>query len=275
MNRKKITFAIFSIILIAFTESKAAIAQAEPPSELDVEVMILGTVHFTGGGRDVVNPAVPDYLAPEGQEEIKQLLDRLEVYAPDKIMVEINLEREEAFNQAYTSFLNGTYELDVNESEQVGMRLARRLGHEKVYAMDFSSFLDVRPALAAAEELGQSRLLKTHENIIDQIKASADQEAKLPLIDRLISMNSDEQRLQRKIFLTVAQMGSAEDPQGALQIITWWQRNLAMFARTAQRAEPGDKILIVVGNGHREILSEFFGEAPGFKLVSPLPYLEQ
>ena len=88
-------------------------------------------------------------------------------------------------------------------------------------------------------------------------------------------MNSDERWLQRKAFLTVAQMGSPEDPQGALQVMTWWERNMVIFARTAQYAEPGDKILIVIGAGHRDILQDFFGDAHGFELVSPVPYLEK
>lgn len=260
--------------IVFSTTSSSAIAQDTHRSKADVEVMILGINHFTAGGSDEADPDVPFYLGSKGQSEIKQVLDRLETYEPDKIMVELNQEREGEFNQAYHSFLEGTHELAVNERQQIGMRLARRLGHEKLYAMDFRSFLDYHPALAAAEELGQDRLLKVVEDLSNEISANDQEKAKLPLIERLKFMNSDKRRLQRKIFLTIAQMGTAEDPQGALQILTWWQRNLVMFARTAQRAQPGDKVLIVVGNGHREILQEFFGEAPGFKLVSPIPFLE-
>ncbi len=272
-----IKYSAFLVVLtIAFFANPAhAATRDEQHSDNTIEIMILGSNHFTGGGPDTVDPDVPYYLGARGQQEIADLLDRLEAYAPDKIMVELDFELEGKFNERYDAFLEGTHKLTVNERQQIGMRLAQRLGHKKLYAIDFESFLDYGPAIAAAKELGQTQLLKVIDDLSDKIKASYEDDAKLPLIERLIAMNSTEQNLQRKTFLTIAQLGTAEDPQGALQILTWWQRNLVMFARTAQQAAPGDKLLIVIGNGHRDILQEFFGDAPGFKLVSPVPYLER
>ena len=275
MNLRKFIFAWFCIVLSAVLISSCSEAQSEGPSETEVEVMILGTLHLTGGGSDVVNPKVKDYLAPKGQEEIRQLLDKLETYAPDKIMLELEPQYEDKFNQSYRAYLEGGHQLGVSEREQIGMRLANRLGHERLYAVDFDSFLDHRGAQAAAEELGQEHLIKEYQGWIDQFIARDNVQENLPLIERLILMNSDERWLQRKAFLTVAQMGSPEDPQGALQVMIWWERNMVIFARTAQYAEPGDKILIVIGAGHRDILQDFFGDAHGFELVSPVPYLEK
>lgn len=275
IRQKRLIFALFGIVLGVVSINACALAQTEHQPEADVQVMILGTIHLTGGGSDEVSPEVKNYLAPEGQEEIKQLLDRLETYAPDKIMLELEPQYEEEFNHRYESYLEGNHELTVNERQQVGMRLAERLGHERLFAIDFDSFLDTRGALAVAEELGQDHLLKERGDLINEIIASDDAEKHLPLIERLIILNSDERRIQRKIFLAIAQMGTPEDMQGALQIQTWWQRNMVMFARTAQHAEPGDKVLIVVGAGHRDILMEFFDDANGFTLVDPVPYLKE
>ena len=171
--------------------------------------------------------------------------------------------------------MRGEHELAVNERQQIGMRLAKRLGHKKLYAIDFNSFLDNRPAFAAAKELGQDRLLQEYENLVDELRAKAAVDENKPLVDQFVTLNSDEDRLQRKIWMTVAQMGSLEDPQGAKRVITWWQRNLAIFARAANQAEPGEKVLIIFGAGHRTILKEFFDDAPGYKLVSPVPYLKK
>ena len=275
MKSQKPILTLLGIIFGMVSASACATTQTEQPFEEKVRVMILGTIHLTGGGSDVVNSKVKDYLAPEGQEEIRQLLDRLEAYAPDKIMLELEPQYEEEFNRRYKSYLEGNHELAVNERQQVGMRLAKRLGHERLFAIDFDSFLDNRGALAAAKELGQDHLLKERDELIDEIIASSDAQESLPLIEQLVLMNSDERRIQRKIFLAIAQMGTPQDPQGALQILTWWQRNMVMFARTAQHAEPGNNILIVVGAGHRDILREFFGDANRFTLVDPVPYLQK
>ena len=98
MNENRFTFVLLCIALSLMP--MRAIAQNEHSSEKDVEVMILGVTHLTGGGQDVVNnPNIKNYLAPEGQEEIKQVLDRLAGFAPDKIMIELDFEDEDKFNR--------------------------------------------------------------------------------------------------------------------------------------------------------------------------------
>lgn len=241
--------------------------------QADVEVMLLGTFHFTGGGNDLVNPKVDDFLAPSRQAEIEIVLDKLEAYAPDKIMLELELRFEDEFNQEYNRYLDGIHALGVNERQQLGMRLAARLGHERLYAIDFDNFLDYRGALAAAKKLGQNHLLQAMEAETEATKALLEKQRHLSLQDRLIALNTVS-NFDHNFFMRIAQMGSVEDPQGALQTLTWWERNLVMFARTAQYAEPGDKILIIVGSGHNYILHEFFSSADGFTLRSPVKYLK-
>lgn len=242
--------------------------------DTDVKVMILGTFHFTGGGNDVVNDDdIDDFLAPRRQAEIKAVLDKIEAYAPDKIMLELDLKHEDDFNQDYRAYLKGEYELRVNEREQLGMRLAARLDHERIYAIDYDNFLDFRGAIAAAKDLEQDHLLAAMEAETEQLIASFKSQEDMALDERLIKLNKVSE-FDHKFYMRIAQMGSVEDPQGALQILTWWERNLVMFARTTQYAEPGDKVLIIVGSGHNYILHEFFSSAEGFKLVSPIQYLE-
>ena len=283
MNKNRFLFVLICIAVsltppgaIEAIEAIEAIAQNEKSLEQDVEVMILGSIHLTGGGQDVINnPNIKNYLAPEGQQEIRQVLDRLEAFAPDKIMLELEFGSEDAFNQSYRSYLDGKHELAVNERQQIGMRLAKRLGHKKLYAIDFDSFLDNRPAFAAAKELQQDRLLEEYENSVDVLRADVATYENKSLVEQLVVLNSGENRLQRTIWLTVAQMGTLKDLQGVEGVITWWQRNLAIFARAANQAEPGERVLIIFGAGHRTILEEFFDDAIGFTLVSPLPYLEK
>jgi len=266
------TWVFCALIAIFLVASHASNATAEEP-RADIEVMILGTFHFTGGGNDVVNPEVDDFLAPGGQAEIKAVLDKLELYGPDKVMLELELQYEDEFNQEYRGYLAGKHELGVNERQQLGMRLAARLGHERLYAIDYDNFLDYRGALAAAEELGQDHLLEAMEVGIERTSASFKSQEGLSLEERLIRLNMVSE-FDHNFFMRIAQMGSVENPQGTLQILTWWERNLVMFARTTQYAEPGDKILIIVGSGHNYVLNELFGSTEGIKLTNPISYLQ-
>lgn len=265
---RAIIAGFFAFSFTSFGQDAAADQSAE-----SIKVMVLGTFHFTGGGRDVVNPEVDDFLSPERQAQIEELLDRLEEAQPDKIMLEMTPEDGIKFNDNYQAYLKGDYDLGVNERQQLGMKLAARLGHDRLYGIDHSNFLDYRPALAAAEDLNQGRLMNERNTMIEEIVERVRSRQGLPLREWLIELNSPPLGNDHYGYLTIAQMGTVEDP-GATQIIDWWERNLVMFARTAQYAEPGDTVLIIVGAGHKYLLHQFFEEARGFELVSPLPYLE-
>ncbi|NNE40769.1 MAG: hypothetical protein HKN14_07610 [Marinicaulis sp.] len=239
-----------------------------------VKILILGVFHFTGGGNDEVNSDVDNMLSRSRQAEIDTLVSRLEIFAPDKILLEMPPEHEPKFNAIYEAYLDGEHELSVNERQQLGMRLAARLNHKKLYGVDYSNGLDYRPALAAAEQLGQLRLVEERAAMIDEIIAASKGDRQRPLLQRLRRLNSTDADSDHYGYLTIAQMGSVSNPQGALQIIKWWERNLVIFARSAQYSEPGEKILIIVGAGHLYLLRQFFREARGFELVDTAAILE-
>ena len=259
---------IVSSMVPANAQGPAGSADREP-----VHVMVLGSFHMAGSTRNVVNDEAADLHSEEGRAEIDAVLDRLESFAPDKIMVEVYPERMDAFNERYAALRSGTYQPSLSESEQIGMQLAARLGHDRLYGIDYSAGLDYRPALALAEDLGQARLLAELEAMTDKLRAASQDEAQV--LERLIALNGDHPMHGNAYYLSVAQMGTVENPLGALQIADWWKRNLVIFARAAHYSEPGDTVLIVFGAGHKHQLEQQFREARGFELVDPLVYLEQ
>ncbi len=263
-----------AFIFLAFAMSSAALAQSEP--EQTPQIMILGSFHFTGGGSDYVNAAVDDYLSPERQAEIADVLDRLEAYAPTRILVELEPEGEMAFNQAYAEYRAGERALTVNERQQIGMALAARLGHERLYAVDYSNGMDFDAMLGAARAAGQTDLVAQFEAFLAPIQAqmTSPEEAALPVLDRLIEANSAEQVGYHDLYLLLAQMGPADNPAGAVQMELWWGRNLHIFANIARIAGPGDRLLVVYGGGHKYLLDQFVDSAPNLERVDPLAYLQ-
>lgn len=264
------------ISFVAVVSSMVPVNAQEPAGSEDrksVRVMVLGSPHLAGSTRNVVNDEAADLHSEEGRAEIDAVLDRLERFAPDKIMVEVYPERMERFNERYAAFLAGTYQPSLSESEQIGMQLAARLDHDRLYGIDYSAGLDYRPALALAEDLGQEELLAGMEAMIAELRAASQDEA--TVLERLIALNGEHPMHTNAIYLNVAQMGTVENPLGALQIADWWKRNLVIFARAAHYSEPGDTVLIVYGAGHKYQLEQRFREARGFELVDPLAYLDQ
>lgn len=267
-----------AIIIMAFAMNSAALAQDQPaaPHAAAPEIMILGTFHFTGGGSDYVNSPVVDFLSPERQTEISIVLDRLEAFAPNKILVELGPEHEAGFNQAYRQYRAGERALTVNERQQIGMALAARLGLDQLHAVDYSSGMDFDGMFEAAETAGQTELLARFEAFMAPIQQhiASSAEAARPVLDRLIESNSAEQIAYHDLYLLTAQMGAADNPVGAEQMQIWWGRNLHIFANIARMSEPGDRVLVIYGAGHKYLLDQFVDSAPNLELVDPLTYLQ-
>ncbi len=76
-----------------------------------------------------------DVLAPTRQSEIEQVIAALMRFRPTKIAVEAGFNDRRVATR-YADHLAGTHELTRNETEQLGFRLAKRLGHETVHPVD-------------------------------------------------------------------------------------------------------------------------------------------
>jgi len=54
---------------------------------------------------------------------------------------------------------------------------------------------------------------------------------------------------------------------GADMVAEWHRRNLRMFAKLSRLTGPGERILVLYGQGHAYLLREFIRQAPDMKLV--------
>lgn len=251
-------------------------AEAEAPTApiaARAQIMVLGVYHFRPGGSDRIVNQVDDHLSPRRQAEIADVLQRLERFRPTKIVVELDPEHEAQFNERYARYRAGEVQLGVNERDQLGMALAHRLGHTRLYAADASSDMHFDDMLAAAQANGQEHLLDAFNTGTSEIEAHQAATRDLSVRDRLIDVNSPMVLRWNDLYLTMAQMGSRENPIGAQDMSAWWGRNLHIFAQIAQLSEPGDRILVIYGSGHKFLLDHYFEHAREFELIDPLDYL--
>lgn len=263
---------VFAALALTFAPA-AAIAQEE---EQPARVMVLGTFHFTGGGQDYVNSEVDDYLAPARQAEIEAVVEQLAEFNPTRIVVELDPEAEDRFNAQYDAYRRGEHTLTVNERQQIGMRLAARLGHDRLYAADYSSGMDFDAMMAAGQANGQGHLMARMEELRATIEAM-DARLNRPdvsVTERLIATNEPEFLQMHNIYLTLAQLGGPGNPVGATEMTQWWGRNLHIFAQISWVAEPGERVLVIYGSGHKFLFDQFIQDAVEMEWVNPLDYLE-
>ena len=98
--------------------------------------MLLGTFHFDNPGLDAVKYTPIDVMQPEQQAYVVALSERLARFAPTKVLLEYADDADEKINRRYRDYLAGKFELPRNEVYQVGFRVAKLMGHTRVYGFD-------------------------------------------------------------------------------------------------------------------------------------------
>lgn len=234
----------------------AAFAQESPaegvPTCEGAEVLVLGVYHMANPGRDVANLEADDVLSARRQAELAELGRVLAEFRPTKIAV------EEAFNsdaasRRYADYVAGSHELSRNETEQIGFRLARELGHEDVYAVDvdgefpFPRLADYARANGHTEEF--EAVMSEIQSGVEATEAYLENQT---VLETLLYMNSDE-RVSRTLGLDyrMAHLGEAWNWAGADLVAAWFHRNIRIHTNVANLIEsPDERVLVIFGAGH-------------------------
>lgn len=100
------------------------------------QVLLLGVFHFAAN-RDHLKQEHPwEVFSERRQAEIEEVVGRLAAFRPTKVCLEHPAAREEELDRLYRAYREGARELEPAEDEQLGFRLAARLGHDRVYGID-------------------------------------------------------------------------------------------------------------------------------------------
>jgi hypothetical protein len=244
-------------------------------------LMILGVPHFGNPGRDTVNVRVPDVMSPARQREIAAIVDRLAAFRPTRVAVEWPADAQARLDRRYADYRAGRFQLTANERDQIGLRLAARLGLARVDAVDWSgdppgasSDYDY-PAWAEAHGRGPE-----WRAWVGRFQAEADADARLmactPVSAWLRRVNTAGYRLaNHRTYFYVARIGDAGGANpGAAWVGSWYTRNLRILNNLrALAAHPADRVLAIYGTGHGYLLDQQARESAAFALADPLAWL--
>lgn len=260
-------------------------------------IMILGSSHLANPGMDAFNTKMDDVLAPKRQREIKQLVTQLKTFRPTKVAIETDERFDAKINANYHGYLEGTYELKRGESDQIGLRLAKQMGHPKLYGFDYwpeqNPFFpddfdsDLTDPDKFAKEHNQEHLLPSVEDLAAPdaiIRQEADgrvwiePEKYVPIIDMYIQHNEPESiRNDHQLYLRkIARIGSGDQYPGANWVAhVWYARNLKIFVNLTRITESADdRILLIIGAGHVYLVQQFLEDSGDYIVESPLKYLK-
>lgn len=239
------------------------------------QVMILGSYHMANPGKDYANLRADDVLAAGRQAEIAAVVDNLARFCPTHIAVETDALLQDTIDRTFSAYRRGDRELLPNEREQIGFRLARELGHPRVYAVDHPSSLDIGGLFAWGSANGFGALISSVQaDIADYMALLQARLATATVAEILLELNSPAADKMHEHYLTMATIGAGQDQPGAAMCAAWYARNLHIFASVAQLPETAtDRVLVVFGSGHGPLLRRFVGECPVLELVRASEYL--
>lgn len=264
---------VLALVCSILSPLRAQQARNTPAAPARPQILILGTYHMGGSG-DYIQTSVDDVLSPRRQREIEALVDALAAFRPTKVMVEAPLTRDSALNARYRRYLAGQDTLRRNEIDQIGFRLAKRLGHDRVYAIDYSQDEDVGGVVRWAVQHGDTGFVSGVQRFAARMQARSDSLRGLTITEYLRRLNSSaEDALGQSAYLRMARVGHDTTYVGADVVAGRYARNLKIFANLARLAERGDRVLVIYGASHGKLLRDFVRESPDLQLVETNRYL--
>lgn len=248
----------------------------------EIPVTIIGTFHFSYPNLDRIKTEKDkqvDMLSAQRQKELGELIEKLAEFKPTIIAVECPVEMQVGMDSLYQAYIRGKFDLPVGEQYQIGFRLAKELGIERVYCIDtwgdYERFIDREAFFTAYELFLDSNRCEYHDQ---QLIAINERIHNMNLIDYFIETNSEAtlKKMQSGYFLSNFLFEEKEYDFGGVDWITaqWYNRNLRII-RNLMRIEirEGDKILIVFGNGHHALLRDYIEYSPFYRYVPVIDYL--
>ncbi|MEK6321226.1 MAG: DUF5694 domain-containing protein [Acidobacteriota bacterium] len=264
------TFRYFLMMVLVLSLATVISAQNDQrASTKKPTILVLGVYHLNSNGEDVTTP--------KRQKEIGEIVALLKKFQPTKIAVEALFDNAK-INEDYSQYLSGNYELSPNETNQIGFRLAKELNHTRVYPIDWRNKFDLLPVMAFANankqggvvQKGMARFTEQEEQLKKLIKTAT-------VLEILRFLNDDKsvKEVDYLMLTTLVHVGKDNNYVGTDVLAGWYERNLKIFTNLTRIIESGDdRVLVIIGSGHTNLLRHFIEESGEYILEKPEKYLK-
>ena len=253
-----------------------AARSAEPAPVL----MVVGMPHLANPAHDLANIKVEDVLSPRRQREITALVDRLAGFHPTHVAVEWESKDQAKLDRRYADYRVSRLQLTRDETDQIGLRLAAKLGLPRVDAVDW-----LQGAPGKDEDYDFAAWLKAHGRgpEWDAFQSSGQRQADAegvfqrchPFADWVRSLNDEAGSLKLSLpYFEIATFGDSDNNPGAAWVGGWYARNLRIYANLLRvGGKPGDRTIAIFGAGHGPLLRSDAAQSGRFTVVDVLRYL--
>ena len=266
-----------ALALTFATLAPIAVSTAAYASTPKTQLLILGIAHLEAK-RDIHNSTFTDSpLSPKRQAQVQTIVERLARFHPTKVLIETPYG-DPVWNQRYRKYLAGKFTLGASEVYQFGFKLAARAGDDSIYPIDTWGPTIVDDDSASGKRM--NAYLKAHFNsvkdpVFDAYSAKDDAvERNGSYLDVLRFLNTESAvRANASWYPVFAGMGRQADGAGASYVAQWYTRNVYIFSNILSVIRPGDRVVVIIGQGHKYLLSELAKLDPNIDYIDVLDYL--
>jgi hypothetical protein len=267
---------VIQIVLLALlglvgSLSRNAVAEDHPPAQ----VMLFGVFHFANPRLDQVKTDQLDVMTAENQAYLSGLAERIATFNPTVVMLEYDPAMQDTMLAKYQQYREGSLVLATNEVYQLGFRIARLAGLASVHSFDEQTIgWNAEPMfeyMKTSDPKAQRQMDEVYEKLTRETEAA---HRTLSLQALLRKANDPaEDKFNKSLYLMTNEVGAGVNYAGADAAASWWHRNFRMYANIQQAARPGERVLVLGGQGHIAILRDLLALDELRKAVDVVPLL--
>lgn len=246
------------------------------------KIMTLGVFHFAYHNLDRVKTEAKDQISvldEPYQSQIAAIAKAIEEFKPSIIAIELDPSKQHSVDSLYSLYKLGKLPAKKDEIYQLAYRIGKNLNLPKIYCVNDWG----RPYENIQTLFKDSIRMEKFGNFIDSLNKIEGKELLSKkvsnVVDKLIELNnplSIKEGLGSYLNAAFLYEENPGDFTGVdFETGRWFNRNLRII-RNIQRIPrtPDDRILVIFGAGHMNLLNPLLDISKEFELVSPLPYLE-
>ena len=233
------------------------------------EIILVGTFHY---------PDRFDIFSQDVQKQINEFTNRLASFHPNKIAVEFPHEMQNELDKLYERSAEYSFEENVvygnverygaivpfksvNEIVQVGFRLGQKLNLDKIYGIDEDIEL-------SDELLDKITPYMDLNSFFEKMRMITEQAKDLKGLYSIL--NSDECiAVDHSVYLDINKINPGKY-EGTQFVLQWYERNLKIFSNLQNICEEGDKVLVLIGSSHLQILMELITASSDMNLYKEI-----
>jgi len=263
--------ALCAVLTTLLVGLPVATAKDEPAAQ----VMLFGVFHFENPGLDVVKTDQINVMTDENQAYLEALSDKLSKYKPTVVLLEFSPEREPEMQERFRQYVDGKYQLSSNEIDQLGFRIAARSDTETINGFDETNIhWQAQPLFEYLETKDVSSGARMSAVLEELTAADQKAHASLSLRELLVRANDAELDAQnRALYIMTNHVGENQNFVGADATASWWHRNFRMYALVQRHAKPGERVLVIGGQGHIAVLRQLLADDRDREAIEVRAYL--